>query len=81
MISMNKTLLGAAAAAMIVGTAFASSAHATCWWDGGNWNCLNPPPAGAVIAPGGVANGPYYIPAPSWGFDPRAYGYSSATGR
>jgi len=81
MISLTKTLFGAAAAAIIVGTAFAPNANATCWWAGGDWNCTSPAPQGAVIAPGGIANGAYYIPAPSWGFDPRAYGYSSATGR
>jgi len=82
MISLTKTLLGGAAAAMIVGTALAPSAHAnTCWWAGGDWNCTNPAPAGAVIAPGGMASGGYYIPAPSWGFDPRMYSYSNANGR
>jgi hypothetical protein len=30
---------------------------------------------GAVIAPGGIGNGSYFIPAPSWGFDPRTYTY------
>jgi hypothetical protein len=73
--SLTKTLLGGAAAALIVGTVFAPSAHATCWWEGGNWNCLQPAPAGAVIAPGGLPNGSYYIPAPSWGFDARTYTY------
>jgi len=73
--SLTKTFLGGAAAVMIVGTMFAPSAHATCWWAGGDWNCTSPAPAGAVIAPGGVANGPSFIPAPSWGFDPRSYSY------
>jgi hypothetical protein len=73
--SLTKTLLGGAAAAMIVATAFAPSANATCWWDGGNWNCLTAAPNGAVIAPGGISNGAYFIPAPSWGFDPRSYNY------
>jgi hypothetical protein len=73
-----KTLFGAAAV-MIVGAALAPSAHATCWWSGGDWNCTTPPPPGAVIAPGGgVAYAPYYIPAPSWGFDPRSYNYPGA---
>ena len=76
--SLTKTLLGGAAAAMIVGTVLVPSAHATCWWAGGNWECLKPAPAGAVIAPGGTPTGPYYIPAPSWGFDPRSYNYPGA---
>lgn len=73
--SLTKTLLGGAAAALIVGTVFAPSANATCWWAGGNWDCLSPAPQGAVIAPGGIPNGSYYVPAPSWGFDPRSYSY------
>lgn len=73
--SLTKTLLGGAAAALIVGTVFAPSANATCWWGGGDWNCTSPAPAGAVIAPGGVPNGMFYIPAPSWGFDPNRYSY------
>ncbi|HEX3885056.1 MAG TPA: hypothetical protein VHW66_20550 [Stellaceae bacterium] len=73
--SLTKTLLGGAAAAMIVGTVLAPSAHATCWWAGGNWDCLNAPPPGAVIAPPGGSAAGFYIPAPSWGFDPRSYNY------
>jgi hypothetical protein len=73
--TLTKTLLGGAAAALIVGTVMVPSANATCWWAGGDWNCMAPAPAGAVIAPGGVRNGPSFIPAPSWGFDPRTYNY------
>ena len=79
--SLTKTLLGGAAAAMLVGTVFIPSANATCWWSGGNWDCLSPPPAGAVIAPpGGIAAG-YYIPAPSWGFNPDTYSYPGSPRR
>jgi hypothetical protein len=73
--SLTKTLLGGAAAAMLVGTVMVPSAHATCWWAGGDWNCTSAAPVGAVIAPGGIGNGSYFIPAPSWGFDPRTYTY------
>ena len=62
--TLIKTLLGSAAAAMVVGMALAPSAQAACQWSGNAWNCDN---AQQTATP------PYYIPAPSWGFSPRDY--------
>jgi hypothetical protein len=39
---MNKAVLGAAAAVVLAGVAFATSAQAQCWWDGFTWACAGP---------------------------------------
>ena len=62
--ALTKTLLGGAAAAMVAGVAMAPSANAACQWTGTNWNCDTPQQ---------VAGPPYYVPAPTWGFNPRDY--------
>jgi hypothetical protein len=39
---MNKAVLGAAAAVVLGGAVFATSAQAQCWWDGFTWACTGP---------------------------------------
>lgn len=58
-------------AAITVALALSSGAQAACWWAGGDWNCTSPAPPGSVMAP--PVSGPYYTPAPTWGFAPGLY--------